>query len=133
MVVGGAIAHGPKSWTFSSLLVGSNSFITHLPTQNLSFFISNNATIQAGGGIVANSQGYAGGSGPGAGAPLFHLLVSLEVALGMVAMVARTSRTQAAESPMAQLPNLSILAVVAARGPAIFQTIAGAPAEAASN
>ncbi|EEF58394.1 carboxypeptidase-like regulatory domain-containing protein [Pedosphaera parvula] len=57
-----------SSQTFGSLLISSNAWLianSNSGTLNLTF--NGNATIQAGGGIVTDGQGYLAGSGTGAG------------------------------------------------------------------
>jgi hypothetical protein len=63
---GGAIISLPYSQTFGNLLVASNAWIC-LSNQTVTITVWSNATIQAGGGIIADSAGYAGGLGTGAG------------------------------------------------------------------
>ncbi len=64
VVQGGAVFSLPTSQTLSSLFVGSNAWV-NLGSQTAT--VSGNATIQEGGGIIADGAGYAGGQGPGAG------------------------------------------------------------------
>jgi hypothetical protein len=63
-VKGGAVIALPNSQAFSNLLVASNGWIT--PTRQL-LTVTGNATVQAGGGIIADGTGYVSGLGPGAG------------------------------------------------------------------
>ena len=49
---------------FPNLMIASNSWLS---LSNQGLFVANNATVQAGGGIIADGAGYAAGSGPGAG------------------------------------------------------------------
>ena len=56
----------PASQTFGNLLVASNAWIS-LSNQPATVTVTGNATIQAGGGIIADGAGYAGGQGTGAG------------------------------------------------------------------
>ncbi len=63
-VRGGAVVALPGGQTFGNLLVASNGWIS-LSTQSL--MVTGNATVQAGGGIIADGTGYASGQGPGAG------------------------------------------------------------------
>jgi hypothetical protein len=61
-------SQGAEAATFSSLLVASNASLTMYSgpsSQGLS--ILGNATIQAGGGLIEDSQGYPAGQGNGAG------------------------------------------------------------------
>jgi hypothetical protein len=75
IVRGGAIGSATSSVFFANLYLNSNGWLTPAPDSNppfypdyaLNFSFSGNATIQAGGGIVANFAGYAGGEGPGEG------------------------------------------------------------------
>src|ERR1017187_9555119 len=63
---GGAIISLPGSQTFGNLLVASNAWIC-LSNQTVTITVWSNATIQAGGGIIADGAGYVGSQGPGAG------------------------------------------------------------------
>ena len=63
-VSGGAVVVPPSAQTFGTLLVASNGW---LRITNQLLTVTGNATVQAGGGIIADSAGYAPGSGPGAG------------------------------------------------------------------
>ena len=63
-VMGGAVVVPPSQQTIGNLLVTSNGWMS-LSTQTLT--ITSNATVQAGGGILADSTGYAGDQGPGVG------------------------------------------------------------------
>ena len=63
-VKGGAVVSPPSSQTMGDLLVASNAWIS-LSTQTLT--VTSNATVQAGGGILADSNGYAADQGSGAG------------------------------------------------------------------
>ena len=63
-VSGGAVVVPPSAQTFGTLLVASNGW---LRITNQLLTMTGNATVQAGGGIIADSAGYAPGSGPGAG------------------------------------------------------------------
>ncbi|MCX6926728.1 MAG: hypothetical protein NT154_26520 [Verrucomicrobia bacterium] len=63
-VKGGAVVVMPSEGGFHNLLVASNGWLS-LGTAMLT--VSGNATVQAGGGIIADGTGYAGGQGPGAG------------------------------------------------------------------
>ena len=51
------------------LLIQSNSWLTHSSLQGsvLTVTIFSNATIQAGGGVMLDGEGYPGGRGPGVG------------------------------------------------------------------
>ena len=64
-VKGGAVVSLPSSQTIGTLLIASNGWIS---IANQSLTVSGNATVQAGGGIIADRTGNAAGSGPGAGA-----------------------------------------------------------------
>jgi hypothetical protein len=64
-VQGGAVVTPPSSQTIGTLLVASNGWVS---IANQSLTVSGNATVQAGGGIIADRTGYAAGSGTGAGA-----------------------------------------------------------------
>jgi hypothetical protein len=62
----GAIGLMSGPLTFGNLLVSSNAWL--LITNNYSYTVTlSSATIQAGGGILADATGYAAGQGPGAG------------------------------------------------------------------
>ena len=63
-VQGGAVVALPNGQAFSNLLVASNGWIS-LTRQLLT--VTGNATVQAGGGIIADATGYASGLGFGAG------------------------------------------------------------------
>ena len=61
----GAIGSLTSSLTFGNLLVSSNAWLL---ISNYSYTVTlSSATIQAGGGIVADAAGYAAGQGPGLG------------------------------------------------------------------
>jgi hypothetical protein len=72
-VQGGAIvspsaATGSGAQSLSSLLVSSNAWLSSLPSPSILYVVvSGPATIQAGGGILADGTGNSGGQGPGAG------------------------------------------------------------------
>jgi hypothetical protein len=56
----------------NNVMIGSNSWLSALPaagsiTYPVQMTISSNMTIEAGGGVLTDGQGYAGGAGPGAG------------------------------------------------------------------
>ena len=63
-VTGGAVASLPASQSLGTLVVGSNSWLV---VTNQTLTITSNATIQTGGGILADGTGNTGGNGPGAG------------------------------------------------------------------
>jgi hypothetical protein len=60
----GAVLVPPNSQTIGTLLVASNGLVL---LTNQTLMITGNATVQAGGGIIADGAGYAGGQGNGAG------------------------------------------------------------------
>jgi hypothetical protein len=60
----GAVVSTPRSQTIGNLLIASNGWLSVV---NEGLGVTGNATIQAGGGIIADSTGYPGGVGPGAG------------------------------------------------------------------
>ena len=60
----GAVVTVPTSQPIGALLVASNGWVS-IPNQPLT--VTGNATIQAGGGIIADGTGNPAGSGPGAG------------------------------------------------------------------
>ena len=60
----GALLSLPTSQTFANLLVASNGWVS---VANALVTVTGNATIQAGGGIIADGTGFAAGQGPGAG------------------------------------------------------------------
>ena len=63
-VQGGAVVSPPSGQTIGTLLVASNGWLS-LSSQTLT--VTGSATVQAGGGIIADGTGYAGGSGTGEG------------------------------------------------------------------
>jgi hypothetical protein len=63
----GAIGVASSSVNFANLLLSSNGWLAAFSQSPASFSISSNATIQAGGGIIADASGYAAGQGTGAG------------------------------------------------------------------
>ena len=63
---GGAVVTPLASQSLGNLLVASNAWIS-VSGQQMPLTVAGNATIQAGGGIIADGAGYAGGQGPGAG------------------------------------------------------------------
>ena len=63
-ILGGAVVSPPGQQTLGSLLVASNGWMS-VSTQTLT--VTSNATVQAGGGILADGTGFPGGQGPGAG------------------------------------------------------------------
>jgi hypothetical protein len=73
IVRGGAIGSAYSSFVyFTNLYVGSNGWLsplynTTLPAGSMNFSFSGNATIQAGGGIIADMAGYPAGLGAGSG------------------------------------------------------------------
>ena len=72
IVRGGAIGSASSSVSFANLYLRSNGWLApyfniYTPAGSLTFSFSGNATIQAGGGIVADFAGYAAAAGPGAG------------------------------------------------------------------
>jgi hypothetical protein len=71
IVRGGAIGSASSSVSFANLYLNSNGWLTPAysssPAATLTFSFTGNATVQAGGGIVADFAGYAGGLGTGAG------------------------------------------------------------------
>jgi len=70
IVRNGAIGSASSSVTFSSLNIFSNGWLASIGTtapSSLALNISGDATIQPGGGITADTLGYAAGAGTGAG------------------------------------------------------------------
>ena len=63
-IMGGAVVSLQGSQTFTTLLVTSNAWLS---VNNQVLTVTGNSTVQAGGGIIADSTGYPGGQGPGAG------------------------------------------------------------------
>ena len=63
-VQGGAVVSPPSSQPIGTLLVASNGWLS-ISSQSLT--VSGNATIQSGGGIIADGTGSAGNQGTGAG------------------------------------------------------------------
>jgi hypothetical protein len=70
-ITGRAVAAQSSGTVLANLLIGSNSWLT--PPANIDrgvlfvLTVTNNATIQAGGGILFDGQGYLGGTGTGPG------------------------------------------------------------------
>ena len=69
---GGAVGSASSSVSFANLYLNSNGWLfpavnKSSPAGSLNFSFTGNAIIQAGGGIVADFAGYAGGEGPGEG------------------------------------------------------------------
>jgi hypothetical protein len=73
IVRGGAAASASSSVNFANLFLNSNGWLipylnsSTYPAYMLTFSFSGNATIQAGGGIIADFAGYAAGQGAGEG------------------------------------------------------------------
>jgi hypothetical protein len=72
IVRGGAVGSASSSVSFANLYLSSNGWLfpavnESSPAESLNFSIAGNAIVQAGGGIVADYVGYAGGEGPGEG------------------------------------------------------------------
>jgi hypothetical protein len=65
-VTGGAIVALQNPQTFGNLLITSNAWIS-MGSESEPLTVTSNATIQAGGGIIADGAGYTGTQGPGAG------------------------------------------------------------------
>jgi len=68
----GAIGSASSPVSFANLLLSSNAWLVpnfgySLPASTVNFSFSGNATIQAGGGIIADIAGYPAGSGSGYG------------------------------------------------------------------
>jgi hypothetical protein len=63
-VRGGAVVALPNAQGIGTLLVASNGW---LRVTNQILTVTGNATVQGGGGVIADSAGYVAGSGPGAG------------------------------------------------------------------
>ncbi len=63
-VRGGAVVSPPSSQTIGTLLVAPNGWLS---VANQILTVTGNATIQAGGGILADGKGNPGGQGTGAG------------------------------------------------------------------
>jgi hypothetical protein len=63
-VQGAAVISLPYG-TFRNLLVASNAWLS--VGKPITITVTSNATIQAGGGIIADGAGYTGGQGSGAG------------------------------------------------------------------
>ena len=68
-VQGRARAAQASGGVLGSLFIGSNSWFTANPGSEVPFVlrVNNNAAIEAGGGIIFDGLGYAGGSGTGSG------------------------------------------------------------------
>ncbi len=73
IIRGGAIASASSSTSFANLFVNSNGWLVpnigqpQLPGSSITLGFGGNATIQPGGGIIADSAGSGGGTGSGAG------------------------------------------------------------------
>ena len=72
IVRGGAIGSAASSVSFDDLYLNANGWLlpfvkSEFPADTLAFSFSGNATVEAGGGIVADFAGYAGETGPGEG------------------------------------------------------------------
>jgi hypothetical protein len=73
IVRGGAVGSASSSVSFANLYLNPNGWLTpaynssYSPADTLTFSFSGNATVEAGGGIVADFAGYAGGQGNGEG------------------------------------------------------------------
>jgi len=63
-VRGGAVVSPQSSQAFGTLLVASNGWLS---LANHTLYVTGNATVQAGGGIIADGSGNRTGTGPGAG------------------------------------------------------------------
>ncbi len=61
---GGGIVAPPPNQVFNNLVIASNSWLF---LTNQSITVNSNATVQAGGGIIADGTGYIGSQGPGSG------------------------------------------------------------------
>ena len=69
VITNGAVAQVSGVQSLSSLFVASNSAVTP-PALSTLILTLTNATVSAGGSIVADGKGYPGGAGPGAGSGL---------------------------------------------------------------
>jgi hypothetical protein len=71
IVRGGAIGSASSSVSFANLYLNANGWLAPAYSSSaaatLTFSFTGNATVEAGGGIVADFAGYAGGQGPGEG------------------------------------------------------------------
>ena len=72
IVRGGAVGSALSSVSFANLYLNADGWLTpvfnsYSPADSLNFSFSGNATVEAGGGIIADFAGYAGGQGPGEG------------------------------------------------------------------
>jgi hypothetical protein len=72
LIVRGGAVGSASSASFANLYLNSNGWLAPVanstgPAGNVNFSITGNATVQAGGGIVADLAGYGGGAGPGEG------------------------------------------------------------------
>jgi hypothetical protein len=73
IVRGGAVGSASSSVIFANLFLNSNGWLFPAvnsplgPAYTMIFTFTGNATVQAGGGIIADFAGYAGGQGPGQG------------------------------------------------------------------
>jgi hypothetical protein len=82
VVQNGAVGSASSSVTFASLLVTSNAWLTHLPSGSLNLTISNDATIQSGGGFMGDSLGRSGSQGSATGGNVFYSPNSIYVCGG---------------------------------------------------
>ena len=70
IVQNSAVGLANSSLSFGSLLVGSNAWLMASnanASQTLNLTVSGNATIQPGGGLIADGGGYTANNGPGRG------------------------------------------------------------------
>ena len=72
IVRGGAVGSASSSVSFANLYLNTNGWLAPAlnyssPAASLIFSFTGNATVQAGGGIVADFAGYPAGQGPGEG------------------------------------------------------------------
>ena len=65
-VQGGAVISVTSPLSFGNLLVASNAWLC-ISNQQATIYVSSNALIQTGGGIIADGAGYGGGQGTGTG------------------------------------------------------------------
>jgi hypothetical protein len=67
-VQGGTVIALPSSLSIGNLMVASNCWIA-FSNQAVTLSVAGQATVQAGGGIIADGTGFAGGAGTGSGRP----------------------------------------------------------------
>ncbi len=74
VITNAAVAYPEGALTLSSLIVATNSLLTHQPAQSpgLDLTVAGDVTIDGGGVISADAKGYGAQSGPGQGTGAFY-------------------------------------------------------------